>query len=189
MGCQGSKTSNSEVLPNKLNENVNTGLLVKGILVPNTSISKIEDSYKKQTNPDEDFERLCMWCIVNIEDSIVQKLYNEEWNLGSECHSMNDKNKSKNYRYLYKYRKDYQVFEKQPLSLEDDLNLDYKWLSKSIFIQHHNLDIIKLQEKEGWVLGNHSENFNYELTKDCWYYLFKSKNTFNKYNCNFEIVE
>lgn len=47
MGCQGSKTSNSEVLPNKLNENVNTGLPVKGILLPNTSISRIEESYKK----------------------------------------------------------------------------------------------------------------------------------------------
>lgn len=101
---------------------------------------------------------------------------------------MNEKNKSKNYCYLYKYKTINQVVEKQPLSLEDELKRDYRWISKSIFIEYDNLNIINLQE-EGWILGSHSEVFKSGLPKECFYYLFKNKNTFNKYIGNFEIID
>lgn len=174
MGCQGSKSSNSEVLRVKENDNVTTKLPVKGILITNSSGTS--EYHKKQTLPENDSERLCMWCIVKLEDNVVNKLYKDNWYLGSECKSMNEKNKSKNYRYLYKYRTGYQLSKKQPLSIEDDLGIEYKWISRSILIEYQDLDIINLQ-KEGWILGNHSDISKYNLTKDCFYYLFDSQNT------------
>lgn len=191
MGCQGSKNSNSEVLLTKTDESSNSKVIVRGTLIDNLSeannsfnenikqITQRQDKnishLKKQTTPDQDSERLCMWCIVSLEDDIVNKLYKDNWCLGSECQSMNEKNESKNYCFLYKYKTDHQIIEKQFLSLEEDLERNYQWLSKSIFIQHHNLDIINLQ-KEGWILGNHSKNYKFDLTKECFYYLFKKKN-------------
>tara|TARA_B100001057_G_C22560840_1_gene837206 strand:+ start:240 stop:800 length:561 start_codon:yes stop_codon:yes gene_type:complete len=185
MGCYISKSSNSKGLLTKADEGVTTNLTVKGVLIPNSS--EIAEDKKKQTTPDQDSERLCMWCIVNLEDDIVNKLYKDNWCLGSECQSMNEKNESKNYCYLYKYKTDHQIIEKQFLSLEEDLERNYQWLSKSIFIEYHNLDIINLQE-EGWILGNHSEIFKSRLPKDCFYYLFKNKNTIHQHNGNNKVI-
>ena len=186
MGCYGSKSSNSKIVLSKTDEDVTTNLPVKGVLISNSSGTS--EYHKKQTSPENDSERLCMWCIVNLEDDIINKLYKDNWYLGSECQSMNEKNESKNYCYLYKYKTDHQIIEKQPLSLENDLKRDYQWMSKSIFIEYHNLNIINLQE-EGWILGNHSEIFKSRLSKECFYYLFKSRDSFNKYIVDSEVVD
>lgn len=190
MGCQGSKNSNLEVLLTKTDESCNSKLIVRGTLIDNLSeannsfnentkqITRRQDKnishLKIQTTPDLDKEKECMWCIVYLGDNIVHKLYKDDWYQGSKCESMNEKNNSQDYHYLYKYKTGYQIVENQPLRLKDGLNIHDQWLTKSIFIQDHNSEIIKLQE-EGWILGSHSEISKSWLTKDCFYYLFKNK--------------
>ena len=171
MGSNCSKNYNSKISNTITDNNLINNLTVKGLLVSNTFPTH---KYKQQTTPDQDFDKSCMWCIINIEDNCVKELYVDKWCLGSECHSMNQLRNSKNYCYLYKYKANNQILEKQPYNMEDDVERKYEWLSRSIFIDLYDLDIINLQQK-GWILGDHSKIFKSNLSQECFYYLFKNK--------------